>query len=327
MPEREQAAVADAEPAAPARAPAAESHAPAAALALRLQRTAGNAATARVLARFVNPAARKDTLKDGTVVDDTAMTQERFTGPLYHKGAGDAADVDPNDVKQGYLGDCYFLSPIQAVARINPARIRQLIRGPLTEKVDGRNVYEVDLYAGHAVGSPTKHTVRVDDRFVSYGGGSARYAQPGDMSAAGPEIWVMVLEKAWAAIEGGYSKIHGGHAMKLGMTAITGYDTDFTTISRHSSDAILEELAECQDAGKPVVIETKEKFTNEELDLAFTTGRTVIANHAYNVARVNKQDKTVDLVNPHGENDLPNLPVMRLKDWFHIYVMSEESVR
>jgi Calpain family cysteine protease len=327
VPEHAKDVAAEPEPAATGRAATAEAPHSAAALVLRLQRTAGNAATARLLQRFVNPAARKDTLKDGTVVDDTAMVQERFTGPLYHKGAGDAADVDPNDVKQGYLGDCYFLSPIQAVARINPARIRQLIRGPLAEKVDGRNVYEVDLYEGHAVGSPTKHTVRVDDRFVSYGGGSARYAQPGDMSAAGPEIWVMVLEKAWAAIEGGYSKIHGGHAMKLGLTAITGYDTDYTTISRHSSDAILEELVECQDAGKPVVIETKEKFTNEELDLAFTTGRKVIANHAYNVAHVDKQNKTVDLVNPHGTDDLPGLPIFRLKDWFHIYVMSEESVK
>ena len=255
------------------------------------------------------------------------MVWERFTGPLYEKGAGDAADIDPNDVVQGFLGDCYFLSPIQAVARINPGRIRQLIRGPLKEQVEGRNVYEVDLYAGHAVGSPTKHTVRVDDRFVSYGGGSARYAQPGDMSAAGPEIWVMVLEKAWAALEGGYSKIHGGHAMKLGLTAITGYDTDYTTVSSHSSKAILEELAECEKTGKPVVIQTKEKFTAEELDLAFTFDRTVIANHAYNVAKVHEKDGTVDLINPHGENHLPGLPVSRLKEWFDIYVMSEESVR
>lgn len=327
MPEREQAAAADAERAAPARAATAEPPRTAAALALQLQRAAGNAATARALARFVNPPARNDVLKDGTAVDDTKMVTERFTGTLYEKGAGDAADIDPNDVVQGYLGDCYFLSPIQAVARINPERIRKLIRGPLKEQVDGRNVYEVDLYAGHSVGSPTKRTVRVDDQFVSYGGGSARYAQPGDMGAAGPEIWVMVLEKAWAALEGGYSKIHGGHAMRLGLTAVTGYDTDYTTVSKHSPKAVLEELAECEKLGKPVVIQTKAEFSSEELDLAFTLSRPVLANHAYNVAKVNVKDETVDLVNPHGKNHLPDLPVVRLKDWFDIYVMSEESVR
>ena len=44
--------------------------------------------------------------------------------------------------------------------------------------------------------------MRVSDRFVSTAGGGSRYAQPGDMGVSGGEIWLMLLEKAWAVTAG-----------------------------------------------------------------------------------------------------------------------------
>ena len=50
---------------------------------------------------------------------------------LFEKGKLDAADIDPNDVEQGAIGDCYFMSAIAAVAQANPQAIKNLIRGTI----------------------------------------------------------------------------------------------------------------------------------------------------------------------------------------------------
>ena len=198
-------------------------------LALSLQRSAGNAATARLLARIASPAPR--TSASGQ--DDSALSYQRHAGPVYVRDIRDpdrskhehATGIAADDVMQGMLGDCYFLSPVAAVARIKPERIHRLIRGPVDTWADGTRIFEVDLYEGHWYGN-SRRTFRVSDRFVTTASGGSRYAQPGDVAAGGgAEIWVMLLEKAWAALRGGYDQADGG-LMADGMTAITGEDTD-----------------------------------------------------------------------------------------------------
>jgi hypothetical protein len=292
-------------------------------LALRLQRAAGNAAAARALARLVSPQAR--TAASGQ--DDRALSYQRQTGYVFVRAAGEhESGVAADDVVQGQLGDCYFLSPVMAVARINPTRIQRLIRGPVDTWADGTRIFEVDLYEGHMIGSPSRRTFRVTDRFVTTASGDARYAQPGDLGVHGREIWVMLLEKAWAAMRGGYDQAHFG-LMKDGMTAVTGYDTDDTSIDGTSNRDIFREISDCVRAGKPVTIQTKQQFTPEELAEAADIEYTVIAKHAYNVAGVDPNWQTIDIVNPHGENHLLGFPLVRLRRFFDYYVMSEESVR
>jgi len=292
-------------------------------LALGLQRSAGNAAAARVLARIAAPQARTTS----TGQDDTALSYQRHTGSVYVRAAGEhETGVAADDVVQGALGDCYFLSPVQAVARINPNKIHRLIHGPVDTWADGTRIYQVDLYEGHAIGSPSKRTFRVSDRFVSTSSGDSRYAQPGDIAAGGGEIWVMLLEKAWAAMRGGYDQAHFG-LMKDGMTAVTGEDTDMTSIAGESDRSIWREISDCVREGKPVTIQTKQSFTGEELAEARDIEYTVIAKHAYNVAAVDEHGQTIDIVNPHGQNHLKGFPLVRLRHFFDYYVMSEESAR
>ncbi len=295
----------------------------AAELALALQRTAGNAATARALSRVVRPDARTSTSGQ----DDTALSYQRHTGSVYVRAAGeDPTGISADDVVQGSLGDCYFLSPVMAVARINPQRIHRLIRGPVETWADGTRIYDVDLYEGHAIGSPSRRTQRISDRFVTTASGGSRYARPGDMGVTGGEIWVMLLEKAWAVMKGGFDRAHFG-LMKDGMTAITGIDTDWTSIAGESDADIFQEISECVRDGKPVTIQTKQEFTRENLLEARDIEINPIAKHAYNVAGVDPHWRTIDIVNPHGENHLMGFPLVRLRRFFDYYVMSEESVR
>jgi hypothetical protein len=111
----------------------------------------------------------------GTVLqDDHALAHERHQGTPFVRGAGeDASGVDPSDVRQGFIGDCFFLSPLMATARINPAKIAHMVRGPIGESPSGGSAYEVKLYndAGELV------THHVDDRFISNADGTPRYAQ------------------------------------------------------------------------------------------------------------------------------------------------------
>lgn len=70
----------------------------------------------------------------GTVLqDDHALRHERHQGVPFVRGAGeDASGVDANDVVQGFIGDCFFLSPLMATARINPGKIAKIVRDPAT---------------------------------------------------------------------------------------------------------------------------------------------------------------------------------------------------
>jgi hypothetical protein len=302
-------------------------------LAFRLQRTAGNAATARALQRFTNPTARLDDRADeyGKMIhtDHTGYKRARIEGSLYVHDASkgqDTSGVDVTDVEQGNLGDCWFLSAVMAVAKTSPQAIKRLIK-PLSEKREGCDVYEVTLYERHTIGSPTAHTVRVDDMFVEEADGTPTYAHPQQRSAAGPELWVMLLEKAWAAINGGYSKIHFGDS-RAGLVAVSGHDVDTMSPSSHSTKALTKELRERYSAKKPMTISTYAKFDDKQLaDMKSFVKKEVVPSHAYAITRVDADSEHVDIRNPWGgETHLLNFPISWLEFWFERIVMSEDPV-
>ena len=53
-----------------------------------------------------------------------------------------------------------------------------------------------------AFGSRSNQSVTVDSKFWTDGSGNPVYAKKGDTDAGGkPELWVMVIEKAWAKLK------------------------------------------------------------------------------------------------------------------------------
>jgi hypothetical protein len=101
------------------------------------------------------------------------------TSPLFAPGGPNKDDIDQNG-----LGDCYFLAPLSAIAKLNPDRIRQNV-------VElGDRTYAVRFYSGG-----TEHYVRVDaDLPTSSPTGGLIYAGLG----TGGSIWTAIMEKAWA---------------------------------------------------------------------------------------------------------------------------------
>ena len=105
--------------------------------------------------------------------------------------------IEMDDVIQGKLGDCYFLSSVANLCKF-PSLIMKLFKTKDTNK-DG--FYEIILFID---GKP--QIVIVDDYLPV----NKRTKQPVYAQSKGKELWVMLLEKAWAKVNGGYANIISG---------------------------------------------------------------------------------------------------------------------
>ena len=102
-----------------------------------------------------------------------------------------------DDVIQGKLGDCYFLSSVANLCKF-PSLIMKLFK---TKEKNADGFYEILLYID---GRP--QIVIVDDYLPV----DKRTKRPVYAQSKGNEIWVMLLEKAWAKVNGGYANIISG---------------------------------------------------------------------------------------------------------------------
>jgi hypothetical protein len=99
-----------------------------------------------------------------------------FSQPLYANG------INPDDVKQGQVGDCYFLATLSAIANEQPQYIQDMFID------NGDNTYTVRFFKN---GIAEYVTV---DRFLPKASWGAAYAD------AATELWVALAEKAYAQL-------------------------------------------------------------------------------------------------------------------------------
>lgn len=115
---------------------------------------------------------------------------------------------DADDIIQGYNGDCYYLSAIAALSEF-PNRVEKLFE---VKKQNKAGCYAVELYVA---GYPT--TIVVDDYFA-FDPKANNWSFAGSKSK---ELWVMILEKAWAKVHGNFTIIDGGDGRES-LGALTG---------------------------------------------------------------------------------------------------------
>ena len=141
----------------------------------------------------------------------------RGTGLLDDPRLKVIGDIDPSDIAQGQVGDCWLLSGIASLAEFDGA-IHRLFRK--TENLDqmpfadGRpNMYTITLWD---LPTWTEVDIVVDERLCARK--DIKGALFGAKATEDGELWVCYLEKAIAAHCGGYDKIDGGqctHAWSL----------------------------------------------------------------------------------------------------------------
>jgi len=179
-----------------------------------------------------------------------------------------------NDIRQGNLGDCYFLASLASLAYTDPGIIRQMI-APL-----GDGTYAIRFYDYNQ--QPVY--LRVDG-WLPLWGNSPAYAN----LTPDNELWVALAEKAYAQYQGSnaYSNISGGW-MEGVYRAVTGAGTD---VFYSSDDGLAQTLANQLAAGHALSALTW-----------WSTSAPVIADHVYMIKAVETVGGTtyVTVYNPWG---------------------------
>eukprot|EP00742_Colponemidia_sp_Colp-10_P006128 GILJ01006558.1.p1 GENE.GILJ01006558.1~~GILJ01006558.1.p1 ORF type:complete len:814 (-),score=130.82 GILJ01006558.1:164-2605(-) len=117
------------------------------------------------------------------------------------------ADIEPNDIKQGSLGDCWFMCALSALAE-RPELVKRLF---ITQSANALGVYRLKICK-----CGEWKVVTVDDLFPCSPNEGPIFSR-----AHGNELWVLLLEKAYAKLHGSYYLLRGGWAAE-GLMDLTG---------------------------------------------------------------------------------------------------------
>ncbi len=172
--------------------------------------------------------------------------------------------IDVNDVKQGFLGNCYFLAALAGLAEV-PKRVEAIFK---TRTANKEGKYTVNFYLR---GVPT--TITVDDRFPCY---NYRPHNPLFSQPEGKELWAILLEKAWAKLFKGYINTEAGH-LDESLEHLTGAPGFIYQSNEGSDDEIWARLKQAD--LKNYII-----GASSRADVQESTG--IVAGHAYTIISV-----------------------------------------
>jgi len=220
----------------------------------------------------------------GDTLVDTGAQYGPVVGQPFIAGFGDTSDIEPNDVSQGALGDCYLMAALAAVAQQDPERLRRMIQ----KNPDG--TYTVTFSMRQPPSgeyAPLPILVGPDLPLVA---GRPVFAQTLDFGFNGDvELWVALVEKAYAKLKGGYELIEGGWGEDA-LERIAGRNFDKVSPSSTS----LEALARAHASGSPITCSTPSDGHGKRL---FQEGR-LVADHEYWVESIDLAAGTVTLRTP-----------------------------
>ena len=146
--------------------------------------------------------------------------------------------IRPADIRQGSIGNCWFMSAASAIAEY-PGRMEKIFLNNVDE-VSSVGIYAVNFYT---LGVP--HTIIVDDYLPLDEKNKTFYAKVGDDGA----IWGPILEKAFAKFHGNYNHIIGGDP-SMAVRTMTGapYDKIENSDYENDLDALFAWLKEGDEA-------------------------------------------------------------------------------
>ncbi len=236
----------------------------------------------------------------------------QLNGVIAVQGEGDANAIDANDVKQGSIGNCYFVAQLAAQAKADPSVIQNLI------KDNGNGSYTVSLYLKdkRQPWKRNKTDIVISSEFPTSNGTSAAYAKPGDVGKDGAELWVMLIEKAFAKHAGGYEETRGKKTPDGDVFGLmTGVNSGYREMSSLSGDNLLKLCEGAVKGGKPVsfgAINTSASETEQ----AGAKAAGVVLNHAYSLAGVDRAKRTISLRNPWGSKHLDDVDVDVIRQFY-----------
>ena len=141
--------------------------------------------------------------------------------------------VEADDIIQGGLGDCYFLSAVAALCKY-PKLIERLFY--IKQKS------EEHCYGCYYRINGIWQLVLIDDYIPCYGNYGLNFAFT---STHGNELWVILLEKAWAKLNGNYAKAIGGEPHEV-FDVITDAYSEKIVVRQDTSDELWNKLLDAE---------------------------------------------------------------------------------
>ena len=256
-----------------------------------------------------------------TVANMDAITWRRpqdYIPAMAHKKIKIFRDgVNPNDISQGQLGDCWLMSSIAVVAN-STTMIKDMFRHPVS-KSKQKKEQKAGGYRVYINKSGWYHNVIVDSYLPTYN--AAVYF---GRSAGDPyELWVSLLEKAYAKMHGSYARIIGGNPLQAlqDLTGFPVYSFNDTwreaAIDEKKASAFFKDLLRHRRKGYLISISTPGADTSAyNVDGARANPAEVEARyraaglntgHAYSVLKVRQflipRVKLLKIRNPWGTGD------------------------
>ena len=197
---------------------------------------------------------------------------------------GSSAD----DIIQGSIGDCYFLSAIGSLCKF-PKLINRLF---YTKEKTQQHEYGIYIFI-----NGLWELVLVDDYFPYAG---TYFKQFAFGSSRDNELWVSLLEKAWAKINGCYAKIGCGGTPNEVFDVLTEAYSEYYTVNSNNKDALWNKLLDSKQKGYVMTAGTSADVYNlpiEENGLSPGHAYTLLDLHEIN------GEKVVRLRNPWGNGE------------------------
>lgn len=245
----------------------------------------------------VDPMLKDSTLADKGDVKYRPIAKLGKKSVVFLQGEDDGHKIDIRDIDQGTLGSCYFLGLLGGIARTQPDFIEQMI----IDNLDG--TYTIRFYNEDG----TERNTTIDDKFWTDRNGIPIYSNVSDQDPKHIETWVMLIEKAWAKLHGGYDHIEGGNTKKIRYDiAISGNKREYLDLTETDETAFFDKIYQHFHTNKQAVVfgskAAKEEGDDEVLE----------ENHAYILKDISHQNKTVNLYNTHAHDHLFGI------DWEYI---------
>ncbi len=209
----------------------------------------------------------------------------------YSSAVGTLFNVGPSltDVKQGMVGDCYFLAAAGSIA----SRNQQAIRDIFDDNGDG--TFTVRFFGRNSSGVATPDYVTVDRRLPTYSGVYLYYAGYGFTSnSPSTVLWVALAEKAYAQWNetgragrdgtNSYRGIEGGWMSYVNFQ-ILGYNSTNYSFATTTQQTLINAIG----GGQAVTAGTKA-----------TVASGLVATHAYSITAYNSSTGRFTLHNPWG---------------------------
>lgn len=201
--------------------------------------------------------------------------------------------VGPLDLKQGKLGNCYFLSSLAALAEY-PERVKRIMR---VQQPSPLGIYCVALNV-----TGLWEDVIIDDK-IPYDNSLKMAAF---CRSNGHDLWVSLIEKAWAKVHGGYANIESGF-LNEALGALTGAPVKTFKVRAENEEECWKQLVESKHKNYITCASTSDIFKNVSETPNEKTG--LVGGHAYSLLGAYEVDyrgqkvRLVKMRNPWGKGE------------------------